>query len=292
MSNEEVGTTVARRTPSRVLDADTDQGWDLVARKAKALSESSVIPREYQGKPQNCLIAMEMAQRTDIPVLAVMQNLHVIQGRPTWSSQFLIAAVNRSGRFSPLRFRFQGKEGSDQWGCRAVAMDLEADEELVGTLITIKMAKDEGWYGKNGSKWQTMPEQMLRYRSAAFWARSYSPELAVGLHTSEEAEDIGPSEEMRAEDLNARIAARREGVSDPGPSLPTPAPVDEEDESPPSDSQVDQLRSLMDKAEVDAEDAEVYELLISDKDGPGVRKAIRDLQKQMARDAEQAGLDV
>ena len=52
------------------------------------------------------------------------------------------------------------------------------------------MAKKEGWFNKSGSKWQTMPEQMLRYRAAAFWQRVYCPEISMGFMTTEEAEDI------------------------------------------------------------------------------------------------------
>ena len=186
------GTSLVRTEPG-ILNTATDEGWDLVARKAESLAKSSIIPREYQNNPSNVLVAMEMADRMEVSVLAVMQNLHVINGRPSWSAQFLIAAVNRSGRFSPLRFRFEGTEGEDSWGCRAVAVDLGDGEELIGTLVTIRMAKAEGWATKSGSKWKTMPEQMLRYRAAAFWARTQCPELAVGLHTAEEAEDMGPS---------------------------------------------------------------------------------------------------
>ena len=186
------GTSLVRTEPG-ILNTATDEGWDLVARKAKSLAESSVIPRDYRDNASNVLVAMEMADRMEVSVLAVMQNLHVINGRPSWSAQFLIAAVNRSGRFSPLRFRFEGTEGEDSWGCRAVAVDLGDGEELIGTLVTIGMAKAEGWVTKSGSKWKTMPEQMLRYRAAAFWARTQCPELAVGLHTAEEAEDMGPS---------------------------------------------------------------------------------------------------
>ena len=54
------------------------------------------------------------------------------------------------------------------------------------------MAKAEGWFGKAGSKWQTMPDLMIRYRAAAFWGRLYIPELLVGIQTQEEVVDIEP----------------------------------------------------------------------------------------------------
>jgi outer membrane biosynthesis protein TonB len=88
-----------------------------------------------------------------------------------------------------MRFRWVGKENSDEWGCRAYAVEREGNLELVGALVTIAMAKAEGWYTKNGSKWKTMPEQMLQYRAAAFWTRAYAPEIALGMHTAEEIND-------------------------------------------------------------------------------------------------------
>jgi hypothetical protein len=51
------------------------------------------------------------------------------------------------------------------------------------------LAKAEGWSAKNGSKWKTMPEQMIMYRAAAFWGRVYAPEKMLGMHTGDELED-------------------------------------------------------------------------------------------------------
>ena len=157
-----------------------------------ALCSATMVPDIYKGKDNlgNCLIALELANRTGASVLAVMQSMVPIHGKPSWSSAFLIATVNTCGRFTPLRFRFSGTEGADDWGCRAVAKDKESGEELVGSLITIALAKAEGWHGKNGSKWKTMPEQMLTYRAAAFWTRAYAPEVSLGMHTAEEARDM------------------------------------------------------------------------------------------------------
>jgi hypothetical protein len=95
-----------------------------------------------------------------------------------------------------MRFRWVGKEGSDEWGCRAFAVERESNLELVGALVTINMAKIEGWYGKSGSKWKTMPEQMLQYRAGAFWCRTYAPEIALGMHTSEEIQDTPATQQV------------------------------------------------------------------------------------------------
>lgn len=167
-----------------------EEAWGLVQRKAKAFASSTLVPQQYQGNIPNVIIAMEMSERTGASVMMVMQNLDIIHGTPSWRAKFLIATVNNSGRFTPLRFRWQGKEGTEDWGCRAYAKDRENNEECVGALVTMRMAKEEGWSTKQGSKWRTMPEQMLMYRAASFWTRTYAPELSLGMATSEEVSDM------------------------------------------------------------------------------------------------------
>lgn len=226
------GTAVARVSGSEVALGGTaetalnafssDSAFNAGIRMAKALASSSLVPTTYKDNLGNCLIAIELANRTRASVLMVMQNLDVIHGRPGWRSQFLIATVNASGRFTPLRFRWQGEEGSDAWGCRAVATDRESGYECVGSLVTLKMAKDEGWYSRNGSKYKTMPEQMLMYRAASFWTRIYAPELSLGMMTAEELEDLPVPTVVHAQDISTALHAE-----DP------PAPTRQDTGAPP-----------------------------------------------------------
>ena len=166
-----------------------ERNFELVQRKAKALSQSTLIPKDYQNNLPNCMIAMDMAERMDTKPLIVMQNLYIVHGRPTWKAEFLIATAKTSGLFSNLRYQFIGEDGKDSYGCFCSAVCNSTGEVLEGTKITIAMAKAEGWFSKSGSKWQTMPEQMLRYRAASFFVRAYAPELSLGLATREEVED-------------------------------------------------------------------------------------------------------
>lgn len=168
------------------------EAFENAQRMALALTSSTIIPKEYQGKDNmgNAIIALEMAQRLRISPMMVMQNMNIINGRPSWSSTFIISAINSCGKFSPLRFEWVGKEGADDWGCRAYATELATGEVLRGSLVTIKLAKDEGWYSKAGNKWKTMPEQMLMYRSASFFGRIYAPEIMNGMQTEYEVQDI------------------------------------------------------------------------------------------------------
>lgn len=165
------------------------QSFELIQRIAKGFSASTLVPKEYQNNVGNCMIALNLAQRIGGDPLMVMQNLVVIHGRPTWSAQFLLATANTCGRFSAIRFEFFGEKDSDSWGCRAWAVEHSTGEKLVGADVTIAIAKKEGWYGKNGSKWQSIPQQMLMYRAGSWWVRAYSPELSMGLMTAEEVVD-------------------------------------------------------------------------------------------------------
>lgn len=169
-------------------------------RVAKMLSTSDLVPAAYKGNVQNTMIALEMANRIGASPLQVMQNLYIVQGKPSWSSSFIIAAINACGKFSPLRFDVKGE--GDTLSCVAWAYDKENKEKLEGPMITMDMAKAEGWLGKAGSKWKTMPTLMIRYRAAAFFGRLYAPEILMGMHTQDELEDIQPSPETKLQIQN------------------------------------------------------------------------------------------
>lgn len=165
-----------------------DNAW----RTAQALATSDIVPVAYQKKPANCLIALDMANRMSLSPMYVMQNLYIVKGNPGWSGQFAISQLNGSRKFqTDIRFEFEGQQGTNDWGCRAWAIDKNG-EKLTGTLVNLKMANGEGWVSKSGSKWQTMPEQMLKYRAATFFIRSYAPELLMGIQLVDEIEDVAP----------------------------------------------------------------------------------------------------
>ncbi len=167
--------------------------FEITQRMAQMYQTSTIVPQSYAGNIGNCAIAIDMAMRMNANPLMVMQNLYIVHGNPSFSSKFLIATINACGKFTPLRYEFKGKEDSDAWACRCYAYEIsdrEHKEPLYGDWVSIGMAKVEGWSTKNGSKWRTMPGQMLRYRAAAFWQRVYAPEISMGFLTTEEYQDI------------------------------------------------------------------------------------------------------
>lgn len=189
-------------------------------------SKSHLVPILYRANQANCAIAINMATRMGMDPMTVMQNLYLIQGKPSWSSQFLIACWNTCGRFSPIRYEWS----ADRKSCRAWSEDLKTGEKLLGTTITMAMAKAEGWLDKPGSKWKTMPEQMLMYRAAAFLCRAYAAEISLGIMTSEEAEDIAPKLTNQSQATQAtqetQTAGKMEGPWTPAIDLQTILPAE------------------------------------------------------------------
>ncbi len=231
----------AQRKPENVeANFNTYRGFQAMHHMAESLANSTIIPEAFRNtimvkdrydaqakkwifRPEanpngvsNCIIALNMAQRLGADPMMIMQNLYLVDGRPSWSSQFIIAAINSSGRYSPLRFDITGGDEEveipyavTEWvynqatkkkepvesnqtarvknyKCVAWVVEKATGERLESTPITMEMAVKEGWYQKNGSKWQSMPEQMLRYRAASFFGRIYAPDLLMGLRTQEE----------------------------------------------------------------------------------------------------------
>ena len=157
---------------------------------AEELSKSDIIPKDFQKKPANCLIAVELANRLKASPFQVMQNMDVIYGRPALRSSFVIGCINNSGKIiGSLKFEMDEKVTK----CRAWAIEKETGSKLTGPTITMAMAEKEGWLTKNGSKWKTMPDLMLRYRAAAFFGRLYCPEILNGMYTEDEVTDFRPA---------------------------------------------------------------------------------------------------
>ena len=233
--------TITPPAPALTTVFSSAATFEMAQRMGKLLSESDLVPNAYRGNLSNCVIALELAQRTGAPPFAVMQNLNIIQGKPSWSAEFVIAMLNTCGRFSPLRFSQKGKDVETMEVC-AYSHDIATGEKITGSPVSLELARAEGWLNRTGSKWKSMPEQMLRYRAATFFARLYAPDLLSGMRTADELRDDpesggGASVGPNAADLGKALA----GSDGNKPADPPADPVN---------SNLDSLASrLCDKAE-------------------------------------------
>ena len=167
---------------------------------SRCLSMSSIVPMAFRGPDEgraNCMIALELASRLQVSVFMVMQHLYIIQGRPAFSSQFIIAAIQTCGRYSALKYKKRYDSNGKIIACRAYATELSSGDVLEGPEVTMEMVEKEGWLNKNGSKWKTMPEVMMGYRAAAFFGRQYAPDVMMGFRSEDEViENSQPSESL------------------------------------------------------------------------------------------------
>ncbi len=219
---------------------DTEQ-FAALQRTCLAYAESNMVPDEYsvaKAKSDeerkkaigNCIVAADISCRIGAPLLMVMQNMVVVNGRPTWTAKFLLATINACGRFDTISYEekslgavgeieytayrketVQSKYGNgtytknvpyvekfhgndvDNLQCVAIAIDRRTGKEVRSTPVSIRMAIEEGWYNRNGSKWKIMPQKMLRYRALSFFANEYAPEVSMGIYTTDEVQDMEPT---------------------------------------------------------------------------------------------------
>lgn len=162
------------------------EAWKM----ANVLASTSIVPEAYQGKPHNCIVALEMANRIGVSPIMVMQNLDIIYGRPAWRSTFILSVIKTCGQFRDVTYQWHGQPGQDNYGCRLIAVSNATGQPVMGEWVTIKIAKDEGWYGRKGSKWASMPGQMLSYRAASWFGRMHCPEILLGMHSADEVQEF------------------------------------------------------------------------------------------------------
>lgn len=170
-------------------------GLQQLMQMATTLSKSTIVPANYQNRPENCLIALDMATRMGVSPMMVMQNLYVVQGKPSWSGTAVASLIRNCGRFLDVEVNYIGQENTDSWGCYISCKNAKNGKEIKGSVVTIGIAKAEGWYNKTGSKWKTMPAQMLAYRAYAWFGRIHAPELMMGMQSTEEVEDVNQTEQ-------------------------------------------------------------------------------------------------
>jgi hypothetical protein len=201
MTNEIQTYEQAPALPSVYSDVNLYQQFFKIAEQ---LSKTDLVPATYKNKPENCLIAIDTARQIGAKnPLFVMQNLNIIKGKPSWSGQYCSALVYTNFKNVKIN-RVGNKEDGTLNGIFITAADKNG-EKCRGSVVTLEMARREGWYDKEGSKWKTMPEQMMIYRAFTFFARAFCPDKLLGMHDEYEVQDMTPAENTKAQDLENKL---------------------------------------------------------------------------------------
>lgn len=230
MTAQENGALVATSQKSgSICPFENFDSFSNAWRMSKCLSSSSIVPGAFRGPDgqPNCMIALELASRLHTSIFMIMQHLYIVKGKPAFSSQFIIAAIQACGRYSPLKYKKRFDGHGRLIGCRAYAKEVKSGEILEGPEVTMEMAEKEGWIRKDGSKWQTMPEVMMTYRAAAFFGRIYAPDLMMGFKTEDEAIETTDEQTTETEAI-AKLNAMQEKAkpidAETAEEIPTEAP--------------------------------------------------------------------
>jgi len=205
------------------------QSFESAQRIAASLADSALVPNAYRGQQglPNCIVAIEIANRMGMSPFQVMQNLNVIHGRPSWSSQFIIGLIQGCGRFEGFTYT----ETSDS--CQCFATLKTTGEQVSGPKINLDMAKKEGW--TKNTKWSTMPQTMLRYRAASAFGRFHIPDLILGIQSVEENEVIDAEIEVVQEAPESKLDKVNEILAPKTEPQPVPAPEPASDVIEPDD---------------------------------------------------------
>ncbi len=163
------------------------QEFELEQRRAKALSVSAFFPQDLKNDVASAVIIYDLANRMNVSVMEVAQSVYIIHGRPSFSTTFLVARLNQSRL---IKGALKTILAPDKQSAYCTAIDSVTGEEMIGMAVTMKMANAEGWVSKRGSKWQTMPELMMRKRCQSFFIKEFYPQIMFGMQTQEELIDV------------------------------------------------------------------------------------------------------
>lgn len=219
--------------PPQALSQAISQGAErfaLLQRQARMFACSPLVPDHLRkGPPEvamaNCYIALTLAEAMGEVPLIVMQNIHFVHGVAGFKSEYKIARANRSGIFTGrIDWRI---DKTDPKNMKATAFAILKDTgEEVAFTCDLEMARAEGW--TSNKKYQTMPEVMLRYRSASFLIRFYAGDVMLGYQTIEEMEDVVYAEEPANPLTATMLIDQSRGAGDP-PHDPTTGEIGPEE---------------------------------------------------------------
>lgn len=177
-------------TPTRGMSFDlSPQTFEQAVTFSEILARSDLVPKDFKGKPENCLIAMQWGSELGLKALQSLQNIAVINGRPSIWGDAVLAIVIRS---SVCEYVTETDDG-DTATCRVKRKD---KPEQVRTF-SMADAATAGLASKAGP-WTQYPKRMRQMRARAFALRDVFPDLLKGIPVAEEVMDTPVEKHMGA----------------------------------------------------------------------------------------------
>ena len=169
-------------TPARGLALAT---FDDAFRFAKMVAASEFAPKDFRGKPESCMLAIQHGSEVGLSPMQSLQSIAVINGRPTIWGDAALALVQSSPVCEYVREYVEGDGDAMVAVCEAKRRGYPQP-----TVVRFSMAdaKRAGLTGKQGP-WTQYPARMLALRARGFALRNAFADALRGLITAEEAQD-------------------------------------------------------------------------------------------------------
>ncbi|HCB48973.1 MAG TPA: hypothetical protein DEP47_05495 [Chloroflexi bacterium] len=152
---------------------------------SKMLSQSSMVPKAYQGKPNDIMVCVQWGYEIGLAPMQALQNIAVINGKPSVYGDAAMALVQASSACEDVEEFFEG-EGDN---LIAVCIAKRKDRKPVTVKFSVNDAKRAGLWGKQGP-WTQYTRRMMQMRARGFALRDAFPDVLKGLITAEEAQDF------------------------------------------------------------------------------------------------------
>jgi hypothetical protein len=174
---------------------------------AKMAARSSMVPRDYIGKPENILIAIQMGSEIGLSPMQSLQNISVINGRPTLWGDAMLGLCRQSPVCKDVVERFEG-EGKE---LTAICVAKRVGSEPIEVRFSMDDADRAGLASKPGT-WQQYPKRMLQMRARGFALRDAFPDVLRGMISTEEAQDI-PEDKFKGQTIEADRPDARDAMN-------------------------------------------------------------------------------
>ncbi len=190
---------------------------------SERLSNSQMVPKNYQGKPTDILVAMQWGFEIGLAPMQALQNISVINGKPSVYGDAAMALVQASPVCEDVEEYFEG-EGTPN--PIAVCIAHRKGRKPVTAKFSVEDAKRAGLWGKQGP-WSAYPKRMLQMRARGFALRDAFPDVLKGLITAEEAQDYPDEAKPRPiKDVTPMPANPLDVIAPPSLPEPEPEPVE------------------------------------------------------------------
>ncbi len=224
--------TAAERVPTAICSDRTGiqlQTFDETLRYAGMLAQSQFVPKDMQGRTADVMAAIQLGAELGLRPMAAVQNIAVINGRPSVWGDLQLAICQKSGlfEFDAHEEYYEGNEFDDKYTAVTVVKRVGSSKPVV-SRYSVADAKRAKLWNKPGT-WTTNPGRMLKYRSRAFALRDAFADVLKGLYSREEMEGVERDTVIGTPVAVQPTKSRAEQLVDqlaPPAALPTPEPVE------------------------------------------------------------------